>query len=252
MLHLFQKNYVINKMKKFLLLSTVLLAVTACQTMDSVKSGFSNSMNSVGNLFTSNEQKAEKLCPSFSVSDELDNYYEIPGASEDKRSAGLSSATIENMTGECRIDDSNKIITVSLDIDFTAQSKGATNDPLGTSLEIPYFIAVLDENNEILAKDTFSIPLNISAAEVKTYHKEKLQQNIPFTEETNPASYQIITGFQLSPSELALSKAMERKKIVEAKVAKTNKVPVSVADIKPAAGYSNKQPVIGADPFAGR
>ena len=218
--------------------------VTACQTMDSVKTGFSDSFASVGNLFSSS--RVNTPCPAFMVSEELDNYYDVPGTDGTKTN-GLTSATIENISGKCRMNGSDDIVTVSLDIDFAAQAGGEMkNNANPETLEIPYFIAVLNADQEILAKDTFSIPLEISGAEKKTYHKERLQQNIPFLEESDPSTYTIITGFQLNEPQLAYAKQAEQQS--------TQISNSAVAKVEPAAGSAQIDPdkVVGADPFAGR
>ena len=233
-------------MKKILMLGMMACIVTACQTMDNVKTGFSDSLTSVGNLFSS--KRVNTPCPAFMVSEELDNYYDIPGTKAAK-SNGLTNATIENISGECRMNANEDIVTVSLDIDFAAQAGGEianTNSDTPQTLEIPYFIAVLNADQEILAKDTFTIPLEISGAEKRTYHKERLQQNIPFLEESDPSTYTIITGFQLNEPQLAYAKQAEQQPTLASAT--------PVAKVEPAAGsvQIDSDKVVGADPFAGR
>ena len=243
-------------MKKILLLAFMACVVTACETMDGFKSGISNSYTQVSNLFTT-KSVDETPCPSFVVSNELNNYYDIPSSADSNMSGKLSNAKIERINGNCRLNENNDIVTVSMDIDFTAnagdQSKESTSS--NVKLDIPYFIAVLDENEEILAKDTFSIPLELSGVAQDTYHKERLQQNIPLIEGRNPQNYTIITGFQLNEEQLAMAKAQQK-----------------LSNIRPAAGNSMvaipKQPTVmvpvkaiktpsldnipAADPFADR
>lgn len=226
-------------MKKILLLGCMVCLVTACQTMDSVKSGFSDSFASARNLFSSSPKDAP--CPSFVVSEELDNYYDIPGAAEQAQNSGLTSAAIENISGACRMNENADIVTVSLDIDFTANAGGDSAESVeNKTIEIPYFIAVLNADQDILAKDTFTIPLEISGAAKKTYHKERLQQNISVLKTNDPSTYTIITGFQLNEPQLAYAKEAEN-------------IPEAVTAIEPAAGEDiNPDTIEGADPFAGR
>ncbi len=223
-------------MKKIILFGLVAFTITACETMDSVKSGFSESYASVSNFFS---PQRVAPCPQFRVSDDLDDYYDLPGTDAPLNTAELSSAKIENIKGACRLNDQSDIITVSMDIDFTAKSS-SSNTPeklTKTSLDIPYFIAVLDADQQIIVKDTFVMPIELSGAEMDTYRTERLQHNLPYNKEDNPANYTVIAGFQLDPSQLAFAQIQD-----------------NVANVKPAAGTPavNLDAIPAADPFAGR
>lgn len=243
-------------MKKFVLLAFVACVVTACETMDSFKSGVSNSYTKVSNLFTSGSVE-ETPCPRFVVSDELDNYYEIPGATAANQTNGLSNAKIERIIGNCRLNDNADIVTVSMDIDFTASAGEQNNLNQPENLNIPYFIAVLDENQNILAKDTFSVPLELSGIAADTYHKERLQQNIPLTEDRNPSTYTIITGFQLNEEQLAMVKTKEKLAAItpaSGTSASSIKIPQRETVMVPVKAIKAPAPenVPASDPFAGR
>ncbi len=241
-------------MKKILLLALVACVVTACETMDGFKTGLSDSYTKVSNLFVSPDD-GDTPCPSFVVSEELNSYFDLPEADESVAAGKLSNAKIEQISGQCRLNDTNDIVTISMDIDFTAVA--GTNLETGqltkSTLDMPYFIAVLDANQEILAKDTFSIPLELSGVAASTYHKERLQQNIPVTDGRNPSNYTIITGFQLNEAQLAMAKQQdELSKIIPASGAavttpiSANKVPVT------AIKAPRPETIKAADPFANR
>lgn len=232
-------------MKKFLLLAFTACLITACQTMDSVKSGFSDSYTKVSNLFRSDNNAPVIVangtpCPSFSISDELDNYYDIPGVNEDKAS-GFSRATLQTISGNCRLNPTGDIITIGMDINFSATAAGNETQ----TLEVPYFIAVLDIDQEILSKDTFTIPFDLTNTKGSVFHTEQLQQNIPVLEGEDPSTYSIIAGFQLNQPQLAFAKV--RAKDIP------KEVPVEIMEIEPAAGdVIDPDTVAATDPFADR
>jgi hypothetical protein len=209
---------------KLSLIAFICIFLSACETVEGVKSGFGNI--NLGSWFSTSPEVAYNSCPGFDVSEELNTYFDLR---ED--SSNFPYAKIQNMEGQCEVNEAGDVVTVSLDIHFVAMPAIEKNTPSDNlkDIEAPYFIAVIDERKEILAKDTFIIPFVLNKDGSPAPHTERLQQNLPISAEKDASSYTIIAGFQLNEQQLAYARTKQQ-----------------MAAIMPASGNKIQNP----DPFA--
>jgi hypothetical protein len=73
-------------------------------------------------------------------------------------------------------------------------------------------VAVTDRNREILAKETFELPVNFKDGEDRVYIREKLAEiTIPRAETTTSgANFEILVGFEVTPQMAAFNRDGKR------------------------------------------
>ncbi|MFQ5346457.1 MAG: hypothetical protein ACE5ED_01270 [Rhodothalassiaceae bacterium] len=67
---------------------------------------------------------------------------------------------------------------------------------------LPYFVAVLRDNSEIVAKDVYLARLHFSADAERTGTRELIRQRLPTIDQARRYDYEILLGFQLNPEDV--------------------------------------------------
>ena len=80
---------------------------------------------------------------------------------------------------------------------------------LAGAAELEYFVAVTGPGDQILAKETFGTRLDF-AGRNRIGVAEELAQRIPLPSDSDPGSYAVLVGFQLTPEELADNRRRRR------------------------------------------
>ncbi len=94
---------------------------------------------------------------------------------------------------------------VSVDIRFPISlKKGAA--PGGTQ-RLTYFVAVMDSAGNMLTKRSFDRDVDLGRNDTATLTEEVDNTEIKLAQDKKPYDYQILTGFQMTPDELAYNRA---------------------------------------------
>lgn len=96
--------------------------------------------------------------------------------------------------------------TLSVDVNFAIRAtrgQGAN----GTDPALDYFVAVVDVDNNVLVKKTFQSRPNLGGRTTGTFEETVGNFVVPLEMDKRPIDYEILTGFQLTPDELALNRA---------------------------------------------
>ena len=105
-------------------------------------------------------------------------------------------ADMDNLDATCRF--STERVELELAFDIVAV-RGL--DSLATGAEVPFFVAVIGAEGEVLAKTPFVARIPFLGAAPATW-TEDLMQEIVLAEGQHPRSFEVLIGFQLSAEQL--------------------------------------------------
>lgn len=156
----------------------------------------------------------------------------VTGAATGKEKASLKvDARIVDFSGGCREKTPGQV-DMDLNVVFAGRTTAAGKDI--TTQDLPYFIAVLSPDNDILQRTGFSTSLAFdnaaapapepkSAADAEPGPKageapqgpqgvttEQHTIRLPLAEGTNPADYKVVIGFALTPEQLQYDREQEQ------------------------------------------
>ena len=125
----------------------------------------------------------------------------LPGPGRDLTDVVLE-VKIERFDGFCdtELDDGEAVsVTVEMQLFLTAMRGPASRDRRGT---VTYFVAIADQWETILAKETFASEFVFEGNRSRTTVFEDLTEEIPLQTGELGDVYNIYIGFQLTPDEL--------------------------------------------------
>ena len=105
---------------------------------------------------------------------------------------------------DCNYDrDQNRL---SVDIDFAVK---ATRGPaaMGPDPQLDFFVAVVDADNNIISKTVYHGQPDLRGRASNVYTQKVNNFPVPLAMDKRPYDYEILTGFQLTPDELAYNRA---------------------------------------------
>jgi hypothetical protein len=91
----------------------------------------------------------------------------------------------------------------SVKVEMTVQlvvERGPASD--GAPVDLQYFVAVTDPARRVLAKEVFPARIAFEGSQRVSGSNEEIEERIPIPRGTDPGTYSIIVGFQLTPEEV--------------------------------------------------
>ncbi len=103
---------------------------------------------------------------------------------------------MENLASACSFSRERAEIVIVFDIKGETRIRDG-----GNALNLPFFLAILDKNGEILSKTSFNSQVPLGNKSMLTW-TEELEQEI-FLSDNSPAhSFEILIGFQVTEEQL--------------------------------------------------
>lgn len=99
-------------------------------------------------------------------------------------------------------------VTVEMLVAFALELGPANPD---RNASFPFFVAITDPSNEIIAKRIFTSSLAFPSNVGYVEHREELRQRIPLPKGGGASDYQVIVGLQLTEDELEYNRKYERR-----------------------------------------
>ena len=148
---------------------------------------------------------AANTCPSVGLMPELGVVSQL------RNGEVLSETAIDSLNPVCNV--TKELATIRLSVGFKGQLgpagiKDASNE---ANYSLPYLIAVINPQGEIISKDVFAISLTYKKGETKQVYNDLIEQIIPLPQGASAADYKVLVGFQLSPEELAYNRKISAK-----------------------------------------
>ena len=84
----------------------------------------------------------------------------------------------------------------------------ASRGPAATAAnpQLPYFVAIVDSDNNVLVKNVYNSQPQMEGRTNNTYTETVSDLPVPLAMDRRPSDYEILTGFQLTPDELAYNR----------------------------------------------
>ena len=135
-------------------------------------------------------------CPDVSILRDAAQRVTFAGGGRDLTNI-VAEVEISDFNGECGYRETD--VVVELTVEFLAI---AGPQMTGDAVSFPYFVAILDPEDRVLAKQVFQASATIEEGDAGGVVREDLQQVIPLDRTAAGPAYQILLGFQLTPEEL--------------------------------------------------
>lgn len=110
----------------------------------------------------------------------------------------LFEATISDVSLAC---DQDSDVVSDVRFSIVVQRGPALTGAM--DIAIPYFVAVLRDNSEIVAKEIYAADIRLGAGDQRTIRRERIRQILPTIEQARRYDYEILIGFQLDPEHAA-------------------------------------------------
>lgn len=147
-------------------------------------------------------QYSDVKCPGAGVVSGIDTVARFDG-----RGTGYVNladrATVGGVKSDCNIDNGGVSVTVSLS---TVAELGPT--AAGRSIDFPYFVAVTDGHDKVVAKRVFQNTVTFKPNENRAGTQDTVTERIPLADPKQADRYHVIVGFQLTPEELAYNRTL--------------------------------------------
>ncbi len=205
-------------MKAFAFLTvTGVLLLTGCSTFEGLKSDLSEGYNAVSNTFAKviDPVKEEKkklpvydgTCPPVSARQDLTHLVEFYNPTKPSDSTKVSEATITGVKNTCRVENDSILMQIDLSLTGKTGPKARVKSTDKPSFAYPYFVAVTDEQGNVVSKEIFAVTLSYDSNQKELSLTESVFQNMPFPDSTSGQHFNVIVGFQLTNEQLAYNAA---------------------------------------------
>lgn len=187
-----------------------MLSLGACQTVQGIKKDFSSIKVPKLNLINENEPVEEMQqinvnsdtnCPQIEIVNELSSFSEFSGSSASESNL-ISRVNLNQVESSCDIENNQVILDLRLAFEgkLGPKAKRSKNDK--PFFSYPFFVAVTNPSNVILAKEVFAASMTYERNEDTHNYFENMRQIIPITSSTQAGKYKVMIGFQLNEDQL--------------------------------------------------
>ncbi|WP_150001609.1 hypothetical protein [Iodidimonas gelatinilytica] len=135
-------------------------------------------------------------CPALAVVGGTGSYTRFIG--EEKNAADIAyEASISNLSLDC--DQGRDVVS---DVSFTIAAMRGPALPATGDVSLRWFVAVVRDNSEIVAKDIYDTRLHFEADQQRAISRETIRQILPTIEQARRYDYEILIGFQLDAQDV--------------------------------------------------
>lgn len=141
-------------------------------------------------------------CPQVGIVEDLRSMTLFENNEKPEPQGIMGYAKLEDFSGGCGFE--NGQVVIDLDVMFAGRigpraMQGRTKEP---SIAFPYFIAISDNQGNILNKEVFAVALQFRDGMESTHKVEHLKPHIPINNPATAGQYQVLIGFQLNRQQL--------------------------------------------------
>lgn len=198
--------------------------LSACQTARGVQSdvtqGFTSVKSALQNFrpFDQTEESAlvaaadpgmgdpVNYCPEVRIVTDLNQVHQFTDAAKPAPNQAISSIRMSSVEKDCRVEDQNMVIDMTLSFEGKAGPKARTKPADKPSFAYPYFIAITNNQGSIIAKEIFAVTMAYEKGKDSRSFTETVRQVIPLGD-APLKNYKVLIGFQLTEQELAYNRA---------------------------------------------
>ena len=118
----------------------------------------------------------------------------------------IAEGTIQDILVQCKY--AKKLVDVDLQIAIVAARGPADRSRVA---EFEYFVAIVDPQQNIIAKQPFTIRFEFSDNRTQLGAIEQIEPKLPLPDPSKGDQYKILVGFQLTADELAWNRSQSTK-----------------------------------------
>lgn len=165
--------------------------------------------DAINGLFNSEPQitlDPGPVCPATGVLSDAASVTKLrPGTSPAMtRAADIAfQALMSQAQLDCNYDRTANTLVVNVKFAVRASRGPALT---GADPQLPFFVAIVDADNNVLVKDVYNSDPQMSGRPSATYTETVSNFPVPLAMDRRPSDYEILTGFQLTPDELAYNR----------------------------------------------
>lgn len=142
-------------------------------------------------------------CPSVTVSSDLQVAPQFADITQIGDAGILATTTLSSIDHGCTIEADKVMMDLTLNFEGVLGAAGEKTAGQDAFYSYPYFIAIVDPNGTIVAKDVFAVTMAFKAGQKSIQASESLRQSISLSDKSLPTNkYSLLVGFQLSLQEL--------------------------------------------------
>ena len=184
------------------LLSSVLV-LCGCETASSINPFSSD------NAPEKVAERKPKVCPKVGYVEDARriNLFSNPKKQTDKTKQ--AEAFIKDFSGGCNYEDDKVIIDLDLFVDIALGPDARVRMGDKPTIVVPYFIAIGDPNEDVIAKEVFAAVVKFKSDEEQKRQVERLRQVIPLENISTGPEHNIYMGFQLTEAQLEYNRAQQ-------------------------------------------
>lgn len=178
-------------------------------------------------------------CPRVAALPELARVTQFADESNPVPNTILTETELTKLDSSCIT--SENAINLDIVLNFTSRlgTAGLSQGTTESSYTHAYFVAVVNPDGSILAKDVFGLSPVFASGQKEVYSSERLQQTIPLSKTVPADKYQIMVGFQLSEGELAYNRSLKPREVAPLAATPAGvAAPVAKVETAPARGFS--------------
>ncbi len=136
-------------------------------------------------------------CPAVAVVGDLGTFTKFEGSGRTNEDVAFTASILE-VRSDCSEGSSVSAETV---FQISAQAGPALGERV---VSLPYFVAVLKDNSQIVSKKIFQTAL-VFDQDGYAINREVVTQFIPTIEQTRRYNYEVLLGFQLDPNDVVFN-----------------------------------------------
>jgi hypothetical protein len=114
----------------------------------------------------------------------------------------VAQAQIVDVAVTCEYSAARRPPGVTLDLQVAIAAERGPADR-SRRAALPYFVAILDGDQNIVAKEYFTAPFEFPDNRTRVGRVDELEPRIPLRSNFDGPAYRVMIGFQLSPDQLA-------------------------------------------------
>lgn len=209
-------------MKRSLLLSTIIGAflLSGCADINNAYDTLSSSVRTtIGSISSSDEKRpattenllnadyVAKNCPQVQIIGELSSLSDFADLTQQKDYNLISRVQVQEGASNCIYSAGNVRVDVKLIFESVLGPRGQELSGIAPTFQYPFFVAVADKDNNILAKEVFTATVNYTGDALRQTYFENLRQIIPIQDRYEGPQHKILVGFQLNDQQLTYNRA---------------------------------------------
>lgn len=154
-----------------------------------------------GDFIGNTGSKTPTTCPQVGVLEDA-KYLTLLRDPNKLASAVRSVSEIRDFDGGCDYKSDKVVVDLDLYISTELGERARIRENDKVSIILPYFIAITDPYDGIVAKEVFAAAIRFEEDENTQEQVERLRQVIPLSDITLGPEYKIFAGFQLTQAQL--------------------------------------------------